>query len=89
MSELVSTGVAGLDSILTGGITERSTVLVSGNPGTGKSIFGIQYLYHGAPNTTNSGVLRLLRGGRGGHPGARPTRSASRGSANSSTTATS
>jgi KaiC/GvpD/RAD55 family RecA-like ATPase len=48
MTHLVSTGVEGLDSILSGGLTERSTVLVSGNPGTGKSIFGIQYLYTGA-----------------------------------------
>ena len=56
MSELVSTGVEGLDSILTGGITERSTVLVSGNPGTGKSIFGIQYLYHGATEQGERGV---------------------------------
>ena len=56
MSELVSTGVEGLDSILSGGITERSTVLVSGNPGTGKSIFGIQYLYHGATERGERGV---------------------------------
>jgi len=56
MSELVSTGVEGLDSILTGGITERSTVLVSGNPGTGKSIFGIQYLYHGVTEHDERGV---------------------------------
>ena len=56
MSELVSTGVEGLDSILAGGITERSTVLVSGNPGTGKSIFGIQYLYHGVTEHDERGV---------------------------------
>ena len=56
MSELVSTGVEGLDSILSGGITERSTVLVSGNPGTGKSIFGIQYLHTGATEYDERGV---------------------------------
>jgi KaiC/GvpD/RAD55 family RecA-like ATPase len=56
MSELVSTGVSGLDSILSGGITERSTVLVSGNPGTGKSIFGIQYLYTGVTDNDQRGV---------------------------------
>ncbi|OYR79749.1 circadian regulator CirA, partial [Halorubrum sp. E3] len=56
MSELVSTGVEGLDSILTGGITQRSTVLVSGNPGTGKSIFGIQYLHHGVSEHGERGV---------------------------------
>jgi len=56
MTDLVSTGVEGLDSILSGGITERSTVLVSGNPGTGKSIFGIQYLYTGATDHDERGV---------------------------------
>ncbi|SEH38434.1 RecA-superfamily ATPase, KaiC/GvpD/RAD55 family [Halopenitus malekzadehii] len=56
MPHLVSTGVDGLDSILGGGITERSTVLVSGNPGTGKSIFGIQYLYTGVTEHGDRGV---------------------------------
>ncbi|QHS17044.1 RAD55 family ATPase [Halopenitus persicus] len=56
MSHLVSTGVDGLDSILGGGITAQSTVLVSGNPGTGKSIFGIQYLYTGATEHGDRGV---------------------------------
>ena len=56
MSTLVSTGVEGLDSILSGGITKQSTVLVSGNPGTGKSIFGIQYLYTGVTEHDEQGV---------------------------------
>lgn len=56
MSELVSTGVDGLDTILNGGITKHSTVLVSGNPGTGKSIFGIQYLHAGATEHDERGV---------------------------------
>ncbi|MWV63671.1 AAA family ATPase [Halorubrum sp. JWXQ-INN 858] len=56
MSTLVSTGVEGLDSILSGGITEQSTVLVSGNPGTGKSIFGIQYLHTGVTDHDERGV---------------------------------
>lgn len=56
MPALVSTGVDGLDSILGGGITERSTVLVSGNPGTGKTLFGIQYLYTGATEEDEQGV---------------------------------
>jgi len=69
MSELVSTGVEGLDSILTGGITERSTVLVSGNPGTGKRVsLGSSTSTTASPNTTSAGGVRLLRGGRSGHP---------------------
>jgi len=56
MPDLVSTGVEGLDSILNGGITEHSTVLVSGNPGTGKSILGIQYLYTGVLEEDERGI---------------------------------
>jgi len=56
MAELVSTGVDGLDSVLGGGITRRSTVLISGNPGTGKSIFGLQYLYTGVLDRDERGV---------------------------------
>ena len=47
MNEYLSTGSEGLDSILGGGIYRNSTVLVNGNPGTGKSILSMQYLYRG------------------------------------------
>ncbi len=43
----VRTYIPGLDEILYGGIPERSVVLVSGGPGTGKSIIGKQFLYNG------------------------------------------
>ncbi len=43
----VRTYVPGLDEILYGGIPERSVVLLSGGPGTGKSILGKQFLYNG------------------------------------------
>jgi len=47
MEERVVTGIAGLDEILNGGIPKRNVVLLSGGPGTGKSILGQQYLYNG------------------------------------------
>jgi KaiC/GvpD/RAD55 family RecA-like ATPase len=40
----VSTGVAGLDEMLGGGIPEESILLVSGGPGTGKTILSLQYI---------------------------------------------
>ncbi len=43
----VRTGIPGLDEILYGGLPERNIVLVSGGPGTGKSIMGMQFLYQG------------------------------------------
>ncbi len=54
--EFVKTGVKGIDSILNGGIVNNSTVLVSGTPGTGKSIFGIEYIYRGIDKFDKKGV---------------------------------
>ena len=56
MPEFVKTGVDGLDSILNGGIVENAAVLVSGNPGTGKSILGMQYLYNGVELFDEGGI---------------------------------
>ncbi len=47
MVERVKTGIPGLDEILNGGIPKRNVVLLSGGPGTGKSIFSYQYLWSG------------------------------------------
>lgn len=45
--ERVPTGIPGFDDLLNGGIPKRNVVLLSGGPGTGKSIFSMQYLYNG------------------------------------------
>lgn len=45
---LVKTGINGLDKALAGGIPNESLVLLTGSPGTGKTILTIQYLYNGA-----------------------------------------
>ena len=47
MVERVKTGVLGFDEIVGGGIPKRNVVLLSGGPGTGKSIFSIQFLWNG------------------------------------------
>ncbi|MFC6904538.1 RAD55 family ATPase [Halalkalicoccus tibetensis] len=56
MVELTETGIEGLDSILNGGLVSESTVLISGNPGTGKTILGIEYLYRGVTEFDETGV---------------------------------
>jgi circadian clock protein KaiC len=43
----LSTGIAGLDSLIEGGIPKGFTVLVAGNPGTGKTILTSHFLYNG------------------------------------------
>ncbi len=55
----VKTGIPGLDEILHGGVPRRNIVLLAGGPGTGKSIFGQQYLYNGLVNG-EGGVLVAL-----------------------------
>jgi len=43
----LSTGIAGLDDILHGGLPEGHLYLVEGNPGSGKTTFGMQFLLAG------------------------------------------
>ena len=43
--ERISTGVATLDALIEGGIPRGFTVLVAGNPGTGKTILTTHFLY--------------------------------------------
>lgn len=45
---LASTGVAGLDDILAGGLTPDRLYLVEGTPGTGKTTLGLGFLLAGA-----------------------------------------
>ncbi len=46
----IPTGISGLDQEIRGGFVKNSTNLVSGIPGSGKSIFAMQFLYYGAVN---------------------------------------
>lgn len=54
--EFVKTGVKGIDSILNNGIANNATVLVSGNPGTGKSLLGIEFIYRGIDEYDEKGI---------------------------------
>jgi len=44
----VKTGIPGLDDLLEGGFPKGRAILVTGTMGTGKTIFGMQYIYEGA-----------------------------------------
>jgi KaiC/GvpD/RAD55 family RecA-like ATPase len=57
MVELTKTGIDGLDEILNGGIVRNSTTLVSGNPGAGKTILGLQYIYNGVKLYDERGIF--------------------------------
>ena len=43
----VATGIYGLDKLIEGGFKKNSTNLVAGGPGSGKTIFAIQFLVEG------------------------------------------
>src|SRR6187551_1022752 len=45
---LAATGIAGLDDILRGGLPRDRLYLVEGDPGTGKTTLGLQFLLAGA-----------------------------------------
>lgn len=57
-------GIAGLDEALGGGIPRGNTVLVSGGPGTGKSILLNQFIVNGAVQYEEPGVLVSLEEAR-------------------------
>jgi circadian clock protein KaiC len=46
-TERVSSGVGGIDALIEGGIPRGFSVLISGTPGTGKTILGIQFIHEG------------------------------------------
>ena len=52
----VSSGIDGLDSLIDGGFPKGSLILLAGNPGTGKTVFGMQFLCKGAKDYGENGV---------------------------------
>lgn len=53
----VSTGIAGLDKILDGGMPKGTAVILEGPPGTGKTTMGIQFLYEGIIRDNETGIF--------------------------------
>jgi len=54
------TGIYGLDELIEGGFPTGRTVLVSGSCGSGKTTFGIQYIYNGAEQYGEPGIYVTL-----------------------------
>lgn len=52
----VKTGIPGLDELLEGGFPKGATILLTGGCGTGKTTFGVQFLYFGAKDYGENGV---------------------------------
>jgi len=62
--ERVPTGIKGLDPIIEGGFPQGSLILVAGNPGVGKTIFGAEFLHEGATKFGQKGVYVSFAEGR-------------------------
>jgi len=50
-------GITGFDEIVNGGLPRGRTTLVTGGPGSGKTIFGLQFLAHGARSCNEPGIF--------------------------------
>jgi circadian clock protein KaiC len=58
--DLVKTGIQGLDDILLGGIPRGNVVLLEGAIGAGKTTLGIEYIYRGARDFDEPGIIVLF-----------------------------
>jgi circadian clock protein KaiC len=58
--DLVATGIAGLDDILVGGVLRGSIVIVEGTTGTGKTTMGVEFIYRGATEFNDPGLIVLF-----------------------------
>jgi circadian clock protein KaiC len=58
--DLVQTGIAGVDALLSGGVPRRNIVLVEGAVGTGKTTFGVEFVYRGATAFDEPGIIVLF-----------------------------
>jgi circadian clock protein KaiC len=52
----VATGIPGFDELVEGGFPSKSSILICGGPGTGKTIFCMQYLINGAIKFNEKGL---------------------------------
>ena len=57
MTELIKTGISGLDQVLKGGLRKNSSILVTGAPGTGKTMLALQFIYYGAKSYNENGIF--------------------------------
>ena len=56
----VPTGIQGFDKLVDGGFPEHSIILVVGSAGSGKTIFGLEFVYRGATQFNEKGLYVTL-----------------------------
>jgi circadian clock protein KaiC len=58
--ERIGTGIAGLDTVLAGGLLRRSSTIIQGAPGAGKTVLANQIAFHQASRGTRVLYVTLL-----------------------------
>jgi circadian clock protein KaiC len=58
--DLVKTGIRGLDVILSDGIPRGNLILLEGGIGTGKTTMGVEFVYRGASQFDEPGIIVLF-----------------------------
>src|ERR1700693_1299419 len=56
-SDLVQTGIYGLDQIFLGGILKGNVILVEGAAGVGKTLLGVEFIYRGITEHDEPGIM--------------------------------
>jgi len=56
-TDLVKTGISGLDAILLGGIPRTNIILVQGFAGSGKTLMGLEFIYRGIAEFNEPGIV--------------------------------
>src|SRR5471032_1600873 len=56
-SDLIQTGIYGLDKIFFGGILKGNVIVVEGAAGVGKTLLGVEFIYRGIIEHDEPGVI--------------------------------
>ena len=56
-SDLIPTGIAGLDAVLRNGVPRGNVLLVEGAAGTGKTLLGMEFIYRGITRYDEPGMI--------------------------------
>jgi|ERR1022692_561460 circadian clock protein KaiC len=62
-SDLIKTGITGLDSILLGGIPRSNVILVQGVTGSGKTLLGLEFIHRGITQFDEPGLVVVFETG--------------------------
>ncbi len=52
----IKTYIEGFDELIQGGFPQNSNILITGTPGTGKTIFSLEFLYNGSNKEKEKGI---------------------------------